>query len=115
MTGRDTKQSAQDRQTASAEPQLTMDQMRRGDEFVVTHVGDERARVTAIRFGISEGSTVRCVTKIPAGPIVLKSGRQEIAVGRNLAKKICVRPCDVADCPVADVCPAADAAAGGIG
>jgi Fe2+ transport system protein FeoA len=115
MTRSDIKESAQVRSTASAEPQLTMDQMRRGDEFVVTHGGDERARVTAIRFGISEGSTVRCVTKIPAGPIVLKSGRQEIAVGRNLARKICVRPCDVADCPVADVCPASDSGSGEIG
>jgi Fe2+ transport system protein FeoA len=112
MTARDTKESTQGQATASAEPQLTMDQMRRGDEFVVTHVGDERARVTAIRFGISEGATVQCVTKIPAGPIVLKSGRQEIAVGRNLARKICVRPCDVEGCPVADVCPAADSVAG---
>jgi ferrous iron transport protein A len=112
MTGRDATQRSQRKDATSADPVLTMDQMRRGDEFVVTHVGDERARVTAIRFGISEGSTVRCVTKIPAGPIVLKSGRQEIAVGRNLARKICVRPCDVADCPVADVCPAADASSG---
>lgn len=110
MTGRDITDSAPAPEAAPAEPRLTMDQMRRGDEFVVTHVGDERARVTAIRFGISEGSTVQCVTRIPAGPIVLKSGRQEIAVGRDLAKKICVRPCDIADCPAADVCPAADAA-----
>lgn len=105
MTQRDTSHTGQ-------EGDLTLDKVRRGDEFVVTHVGDERARVTAIRFGIAEGATVQCVTKIPAGPIVLKSGRQEIAVGRDLAKKICVRPCEAAgECPVAEVCPAADVAA----
>ena len=71
----------------------TLDRAHRGDEMVVMHVDDERARVTAIRFGIAEGAKVTCVTRIPAGPIVLKSGRQEIAVGRNLAKRICVRPC----------------------
>ena len=71
----------------------TLDCAHRGDEMVVMRVDDERARVTAIRFGISEGAKVTCVTRIPAGPIVLKSGRQEIAVGRNLAKRICVRPC----------------------
>jgi len=71
----------------------TLDRARRGDEMEVTLVDDDQARVTAIRFGIAEGSKVTCVTRIPAGPIVLKSGRQEIAVGRNLAKRICVRPC----------------------
>ena len=93
------------RNTDNAEPAMTMDRMRRGDEMVITDVGDERARVTAIRFGIAEGATVTCVTKIPAGPIVLKSGRQEIAVGRNLAKRICVGPCPLKACPGEDVCP----------
>jgi Fe2+ transport system protein FeoA len=73
---------------------ITLDTVKRGDQFVVTEVADERARVTAIRFGIGEGSEVTCVTKIPAGPIVLRSGRQEIAVGRELARLICVRPCE---------------------
>ena len=85
----------------------TLDKVRRGDEFVVTRVDDERARVTAIRFGISEGSAVTCVTRIPAGPIVLRSGRQEIAVGRELAKLICVRPCAEA-CAGSQACEAAD-------
>jgi ferrous iron transport protein A len=49
------------------------------------------ARVQAMRFGMCEGSSVECVTKIPAGPLVIKSGRQEIAVGRSLAKRISVR------------------------
>ena len=54
-------------------------------------VGDEHARMQALRFGMSEGACVECVTRIPAGPLVLKSGRQEIAVGRALAKRIQVR------------------------
>ena len=63
-----------------------------GQRFLVTHVEDEHARITALRFGMAEGACVRCVTRIPAGPIVLRSGRQEIAVGRKLAGRICVRP-----------------------
>jgi Fe2+ transport system protein FeoA len=62
-----------------------------GQRFLVTRVEDEHARITALRFGMAEGACVRCVTRIPAGPIVLRSGRQEIAVGRNLAKRIGVR------------------------
>jgi Fe2+ transport system protein FeoA len=40
---------------------------------------------------MAEGACVECVTRIPAGPLVIKSGRQEIAVGRSLAKRISVR------------------------
>ena len=70
----------------------TLDQAERGDRMVVTAVDDDRARIHAIRFGMAEGARVQCVTKIPAGPVVLRSGRQEIAVGRELAKRIFVRP-----------------------
>ncbi len=37
---------------------------------------------------MGEGATVSCVTTLPAGPVVLRSGRQEIAVGRGLARRI---------------------------
>jgi Fe2+ transport system protein FeoA len=62
-----------------------------GDRMVVTHVDNAHARITALRFGMAEGACVHCVTRIPAGPIVLRAGRQEIAVGRELAKQIGVR------------------------
>lgn len=64
---------------------------RKGEHFEIVAVDDEHARVQAMRFGMSEGACVECITRIPAGPIVLKSGRQEIAVGRSLAERIHVR------------------------
>jgi Fe2+ transport system protein FeoA len=69
----------------------TLADARAGQHFVVTRVDDAAARVTALRFGMAEGACVHCTTRIPAGPIVLRSGRQEIAVGRELAKLIGVR------------------------
>lgn len=69
----------------------TLAEARKGQHFTVTAVDDERARVTCLRFGMAEGACIQCVARIPAGPIVLKSGRQEIAVGRELAKRIRVR------------------------
>lgn len=69
----------------------TLADARTGQRFVVTRVGDEDARITALRFGMAEGACVHCTARIPAGPIVLRSGRQEIAVGRDLAKMIDVR------------------------
>lgn len=73
---------------------FTLDRMRRGDSCEVVSIGDEMARISAMRFGMSEGARVSCVTRIPAGPIVIRSGRQEIAVGRRLARRISVRPCE---------------------
>jgi Fe2+ transport system protein FeoA len=75
----------------------TLADARAGERFTVMAVDDERARVTALRFGMAEGACIQCVARIPAGPIVLKAGRQEIAVGRELAKRITVRQHEEAD------------------
>lgn len=69
----------------------SLDCVRAGDHLEIISVDDDHARVQAMRFGMSAGACVQCVTRIPAGPLVLKSGRQEIAVGRSLAKRIQVR------------------------
>jgi Fe2+ transport system protein FeoA len=69
----------------------SLDCIRKGERIEIVSVDDKHARVQALRFGMAEGAFVECVTKIPAGPLVLKSGRQEIAVGRALAKRISVR------------------------
>jgi len=69
----------------------TLDTLSSGDEVEILGVDDEHARIHALRFGMAEGSHATCVTRIPAGPIVMRSGRQEIAVGRRLARRIRVR------------------------
>lgn len=69
----------------------TLDCARKGERLEIISVDHPDARVQALRFGMCEGASVECVTKIPAGPLVIKSGRQEIAVGRSLAKRINVR------------------------
>ena len=69
----------------------SLDCIRKGERIEIVSVDDQQARVQALRFGMAEGACVECVTRIPAGPLVLKSGRQEIAVGRALAKRISVR------------------------
>lgn len=85
---------------------VMLDTVRRGEEFEIVDVADEDMRVHALRFGMAEGSKVSCVTKVPAGPVVLRSGRQEIAVGRALARCITVRYCD--ECGEAVACDLAD-------
>ncbi|MBN2841066.1 MAG: ferrous iron transport protein A [Coriobacteriia bacterium] len=66
--------------------------LRPGEEGVVGHIADDRARAQAVRFGIGDGAVVSCITTLPGGPVVLRAGRQEIAVGRGLAGRIGVRP-----------------------
>lgn len=80
----------------------TLDRVRPGETFEVTEVGDERARVNALRFGMAEGACLDCVTRIPAGPIIVRVGRQEIAVGRKLARRIHVRDIQSDDAPDAE-------------
>ncbi len=70
----------------------TLDRLRKGDSCHVVAIGDEMARINALRFGMAEGACISCVTRVPAGPIVVRSGMQEIAIGRKLAQRIDVRP-----------------------
>ena len=93
MRGRDGKPV----ECTGCEKRCTLDEAHRGDNMVDTGVHDDAARIHAIRFGMAEGAQVSCVTRIPAGPIVLRSGRQEIAVGRELAKRISVRSLDTSE------------------
>lgn len=69
----------------------TLADARRGERLLVLAIDDDLARMHALRFGVGEGAFVHCVTRIPAGPIVLAHGRQELAFGRGLAKRIRVR------------------------
>lgn len=76
----------------------------KGEALRVVRIGDEMSRMKAIRFGLSEGSVARCVTKVPGGPVVLKLGRQEIAIGRLLAEQIEVEALGVGCCSVSNAC-----------
>jgi len=95
MPGTDTAQEVPMSDLAALAPidldLCTLDLVHKGDRIEIISVDDAHARVQALRFGVAEGACVECVTRVPAGPLVIKSGRQEIAVGRSLAKRINVR------------------------
>jgi len=71
---------------------VTLDMARRGQKVKIVSLPDEFTRAQAIRFGISEGTVVTCREVVPAGPVVIARNRQEIAIGRNLARLIEVEP-----------------------
>ncbi len=69
---------------------MTLAGAKRGQHIKIIHIPDENIRSRAIRFGIGEGSVVFCEEVLPAGPIVLRKNKQEIAIGRELANRITI-------------------------
>lgn len=67
---------------------MTLDRVQKGQTFKICSIPDERIRSQAIRFGISAGEWLICEEVVPAGPIVVRKNRQQIALGRELAKQI---------------------------
>ncbi|HAP32148.1 MAG TPA: ferrous iron transport protein A [Firmicutes bacterium] len=71
---------------------MTLEQAKTGDKLIIKKISDLKMRVKAIRFGVMEGVEVTCTEKLPYGPVVIRRGRQELAVGRGLAQRIKVEP-----------------------
>ncbi len=69
----------------------TLDQVKRGQKVEICRIPDELVRAQAIRFGVCEGTVVTCSEKLPAGPVIICRGHQELAIGRGLARQIAVK------------------------
>lgn len=67
---------------------MTLDRAKPGQKLLITSIENPQIRAQAIRFGIAEGSEALCEQILPAGPVVLRRNRQEIAIGRGLAREI---------------------------
>jgi len=70
---------------------MTLDLVSKTQKIEILYIPDDAIRAQAIRLGIYEGAKVTCSEKVPGGPVILQNRMQEIAIGRNLAKKIRVR------------------------
>jgi Fe2+ transport system protein FeoA len=66
----------------------TLDCVKKGNSCVIRRIPAGEIKAQAIRFNLTEGNTAVCQGIIPAGPIILKIGQQEVALGRNLARQI---------------------------
>ncbi|HEY8463955.1 MAG TPA: FeoA family protein [Bacillota bacterium] len=66
----------------------TLDRIKKGHHCIIRQIPSGEIRAQAIRFNLIEGNTAICQEIIPAGPIIIKIGRQEIALGRKLAQQI---------------------------
>jgi len=72
----------------NAEEEMCLSDLRRGEWARVLNIPDDTLRVQLLRFGIHDGSRVRCHARLPFGPVVLRYGGQEIALGREVARSI---------------------------
>ncbi|NLL57152.1 MAG: ferrous iron transport protein A [Firmicutes bacterium] len=71
---------------------MTLEQAKVGERLIVREIIDPEMRMKAIRFGVMKGAEVTCTEKLPYGPVIISKGRQELAVGRRLARRIIVEP-----------------------
>jgi len=69
---------------------MVLAEVKKGQSFKILSIPNEIVRAQAIRFGIAEGAVVTCDELVPAGPVILRKNKQEIAVGFGLAKEILV-------------------------
>jgi Fe2+ transport system protein FeoA len=69
-------------------PPLTLDQAKVGEKLLIKAILDDETATIAMRLGVSEGELVSVASKIPGGPLVIRQGGMEIALGRALCRGI---------------------------
>jgi ferrous iron transport protein A len=69
---------------------MCLTEIKRGETVSLLRIDDEETRTQFIRLGISAGSRIKCLEKIPFGPLMLSHNNQEIAIGREAARRVIV-------------------------
>ena len=72
---------------------MTLDEANSGETVRVLVMPRGMVRTQMLRLGVEEGSELRCILRIPAGPVVVRHGTLEMALGRKIASAIEVRSC----------------------
>lgn len=70
---------------------MVLSECKKGDVLEVIDIEDDWAREQVIRFGIVKGIKVVCESIISKGPVVIRRGNQNIAIGHQIAAKIQVK------------------------
>jgi ferrous iron transport protein A len=69
---------------------MTLSDVKKGQKLRIIKIENSTARHQTIRLGLGEGSKVLCSEKLPYGPVLVKLGFQEVAIGKSLADKITI-------------------------
>ena len=70
---------------------MCLSEVKKGQSVNISSIDEEHLRTQLIRLGITAGSRVECLETIPFGPCLIRHHRQEIALGRETARRIRVR------------------------
>lgn len=62
-----------------------------GDVVEVVDVADPGVRIQCVRLGLQVGSKLECIRSLPEGPVVVRCGTCELAIGHPIASCIRVR------------------------
>lgn len=69
---------------------MWLNQVKSGEKISLEQIPSE-IKADLIRLGLCEGDSLKCISRIPGGPVVLLKDLQEIAIGNNYAKQILVK------------------------
>jgi Fe2+ transport system protein FeoA len=67
---------------------MTLDQAERGQHLRIQAFDDCQDATLMMRLGLDEGALVQLVTKVPGGPLVLRRGQSDVAIGRDMGRRI---------------------------
>ncbi|HHW09348.1 MAG TPA: ferrous iron transport protein A [Firmicutes bacterium] len=70
---------------------LTLADARPGETYRIISISPWDGREQLLRMGLVEGSEVYCITAFGHGPVAVRSGRTNIAIGWGLARQIMVK------------------------
>lgn len=74
---------------------FTLYESSRGQGLRIRSIPSGSMKALFIRLGINEGEVVLCYERLPGGTVVIQKNRQQIAIGRKLAKQIMVSEAEV--------------------
>lgn len=67
---------------------MTLLDAKRGRRVRILCIEDDTCRAQCTRFGIGEGAVIDSTETLPLGPVLVRHRRQEICLGRGLARRI---------------------------
>ncbi len=67
---------------------MSIDRVPVGSRAWIVAIDDESARHQLTRLGFAEGADVEVISRIPFGPIVLQRRDRQVAIGRQLARRV---------------------------
>ena len=70
----------------------TLDHAKVGQLVRIDRIQDDEIAMMAVRLGIAVGEVIAVASKVPGGPLVIRRGRVDIALGRELCRGINVSP-----------------------